>query len=109
MKIVSIDKELQRIDFDNGNYIEFFHDKNCCERNYADLEQIEDAALHFRFPEDLIFEEVTPYGFRFGNGKTMFFIPCYSVQSGYYSNEIEMLYFTNKGYCKQIKFHCEII
>ena len=61
----------------------------------------------FNFPEDLIFEETT-YGLRFGDGKTMFFIPCYSVQSGYYSNEIDVLYVLYRGYVKHITCHCEL-
>lgn len=43
--------------------------------------------------EHLKFEEVDGYGFRFGNGgDEMFFIPCYNVQNGYYSSDVDIYY-----------------
>lgn len=29
------------IEFDNGSKITFYHEADCCERNYADFEQLE--------------------------------------------------------------------
>ena len=81
--------------FDNGNIIEYNHERQCCEDNYADFKQIEDTAYRYDFDENLLFERCE-YGFRFGDKKRMFFIPCYSIQNGYYSYDIE-IYYCNKN------------
>lgn len=78
--------------FDNGSRLGSRFYPECFEENYADFEQIEDLAWHHDFDEDLIFEKVDTYGFRFGDERQMFFIPCYSIQNGYYSNEIDVIY-----------------
>lgn len=45
------------------------------------------------FDENIIFEEVKDFGFQFGNNDgRMFFVPCYSEQNGYYTNELEIYY-----------------
>lgn len=90
MKIKNITDEF--IEFDNGKMITFDHDQDCCEWNYANFKQIDDIGRNNIFNEPLIFEAVDGYGFRFGNTDAMFFIPCYSEQNGYYSDEIEIYY-----------------
>lgn len=82
--------------FDNGNKIEYNYYPTCYEENYADFKQLEDAAYSYDFDENLLFERCD-YGFRFGDKKRMFFIPCYSVQNGYYSNDIDLFYKNNDG------------
>lgn len=84
-----VDEEIR---FDNGNRLSYRYYPDCMEENYADFEQIEDLAWSYDFDEDLIFEEVDTYGFRFGDERQMFFIPCYSFQNGFYSNEIDIVY-----------------
>lgn len=80
------------IEFDNGNKITFDHDQDCCEFNYADFEQLDSLAREVDFSEPLMFESCE-YGFRFGNPPiNMFFVPCYSEQNGYYSNELDIWY-----------------
>ena len=82
--------------FDNENTITFDHIPDCCEYNYADFEQIDDIAQNTEFDENLVFEEVKDTGFRFGNTNgRMFFVPCYSDQNGYYTNDLE-IYYNNK-------------
>lgn len=77
MKIISITSDA--IIFDNGNDITFDHVADCCEYNYAAFEEIDDLAKNFEFSENLIFEEVSNSGFRFGNNpQNMVFVPCYS-------------------------------
>lgn len=93
MKIKKITDE--KIIFDNGNEISYFHDQDCCENNYADFEQLEELALSYDFEEDLIFEKLDKQGFRFGDKGLMFFIPCYSEQNGYYSSDINICYNDN--------------
>ena len=109
MKISEVNCEFGRIYFDNGNYIEISHDRDCCENNYADLEQLEDSALDFDFPEKLVFENVREHGFRFGDGKTMFFIPCYSKQNGYYSSKVTISYWNKQRFAEEYEIDCELI
>jgi hypothetical protein len=92
MKIVSVTD--QAITFSNGKKITFDHMRHCCEYNYADFEQIDDAGRNAVYYEnELVFEAVEGAGFRFGNrGGIMTFIPCYSVQNGYYTKEIDIFY-----------------
>lgn len=90
MKIVEITSE--HILFDNKSYISFDHCQDCCEWNYADFEQLDDIARATDFDSDLKFEIVENSGFRFGNEGKMFFVPCYSEQNGYYSDDVEIYY-----------------
>lgn len=90
MRILKITEDF--IEFDNGKRIEFYHCCDCCEINYADFKQLEPLARDVDFSEPLVFESCT-YGFRFGNPPVnMFFVPCYSEQNGYYSNELDIRY-----------------
>lgn len=80
------------IKFDNGKEISFDHDQDCCEINYADFEQLDSLAREVDFSEPLVFESCD-YGFRFGNPPiNMFFVPCYSIQNGYYSTALDIWY-----------------
>lgn len=91
MKIKEVTEE--HILFDNGSKITYKHEQYWCEVNFADFEQIEEQALKFDFDEELYFEEVKKYGFRFGNkNRMMFFIPCYSIQNGFYGSDVDILY-----------------
>lgn len=92
MKIKEITREY--ILFDNEKRITYHHDRDCCEQNYADFQQIEDNIyIDDEFEEEsLCFEEVNPYGFRFGNEGKMIFVPCYSIQNDWYSNDLDIYY-----------------
>ena len=90
MKISKVDD--YSIRFDNGNFITFFHEQDCCEHNYADFSQLEELAYNMEFSTNLVFEKVHRSGFRFGSGGRMFFVPCYSEQNGYYSDDIYIFY-----------------
>ena len=97
MRISKVDE--YSIRFDNGNFICFFHERDCCENNYADFSQLEDLAFETDFEENLVFERVNGSGFRFGSGGKMFFVPCYSDQNGYYSDDIHIIYNGEKSFC----------
>ena len=97
MKIAKITDEA--IIFDNGNEITFEHCQDCCEWNYADFKQVDDIARATDFDPNLKFEVVENSGFRFGNEGKMFFVPCYSEQNGYYSNDVEIYYNNRKMLC----------
>lgn len=91
MKILSVTDDA--IQFYNGDRITFFHGQDCCEENYADFKQLDNVARSTEFELPIVFESVNNYGFRFGNKPDkMFFVPCYSDQNGYYSDEIEIEY-----------------
>lgn len=91
MRIKEINESM--ILFDNGNSITFDHEQDCCEWNYADFEQLDDIAKATEFDPNLEFEALPEEGFLFGNRPNkMFFVPCYSCQNGFYSDEITIVY-----------------
>lgn len=82
------------IEFDNGREITSEHYPDCCECNYADFQQLVENnsdILDYDFENNLIFEKCDG-GFRFGDSKRMFFVPCYSEQNGYYSTDVDIYY-----------------
>lgn len=92
MKIKEIISE-ERIIFDNGNEITFYHDRDCCEWNWADFDAIRnDVNIHHDFDENLIFDFHDGLGFSFGDSECKIVVPCYSDQNGYYSIDIDILY-----------------
>ncbi len=90
IKITEITSE--HILFSDGSEITCNHYPECCEYNYADFEQLDDIARETEFALPLEFERLEGYGFRFGHYPQMFFVPCYSEQSGYYSSDVDILY-----------------
>lgn len=81
----------EHILFSDGTEITYYHYQQCCEYNYADFEQLDDLARSAIFDTDnLKYEIVSGDGFRFGNDGKMFFVPCYSIQNGYYSDEVDI-------------------
>ncbi len=82
------------IEFSNGKKLTFDHESDCCEINYADFIQLDDLATETIFYEnELVFESVEKYGFRFGNrGGNMIFVPCYTIQNGYYTSSVDIYY-----------------
>lgn len=89
-RIVELNENLIR--FDDGTAITAFHAQDCCEHNYADCGQLDDIARNTDFDTSkLEIDILQDQGFRFGNkpGK-MFFVPCYSVQNGYYSTNLDI-------------------
>jgi hypothetical protein len=91
--------------FEDGMVITCDHEQDCCEYNYADFNSIDDICRATDFDtENLCFEVVDGSGFRFGNKPDkMFFVPCYSSQNGYYSDQLDIYY---KGEC-QTTLTCE--
>ena len=88
----------ESIIFTNGDTIRHDHNQDCCENNYADFEQIDDLAKQYEFRGELLFEKAA-CGFRFGDSRCMFFVPCYSEQNGYYSNEVTIYLNDKKVLC----------
>lgn len=92
MKIQKVTNE--EIIFDNGNTISYGHAQDCFEHNYADFSILDEHTIDYdyNFDEDLIFETIPELGFKFGSNGRWIFIPCYSEQSGYYTDEINIYY-----------------
>ena len=85
----------QMVIFTNGDVLSYDHEQDCCEHNYADFAQLDDLARNYQFIGPLEFEIVDGSGFRFGDSRRTFFVPCYSEQNGYYSSYLE-IYLNNK-------------
>jgi hypothetical protein len=82
--------------FDDGSKIWFDHCQDCCEHNYADFEQLDDLARAHNFnTSKMLFEKSGDHGFIFGDNRRTFFVPCYSVQNGYYTTAVD-IYFNGK-------------
>jgi len=85
------------IEFEDGSKITYYHEQDCCEVNYADFRQLDDIALSADFDMDKLAFEPLEHGFRFGNKPNkMFFVPCYSEQNGYYSDQVGIYFNGNK-------------
>ena len=95
MRIVSTD--YNKVVFDNNYQISCSHQPDCCEYNYADFQQLDDEAINYDYAENLLFEIVDGHGFRFGDKRRLFFVPCYSEQNGYYSSDIDIQYYNDKN------------
>lgn len=95
-----------KIEFNNGNYISYDHEPECCECNYADFLYLRHEGLEWQvqFDENLTFEPVPDYGFRFGNPGKMYFVPCYSEQNGCYTVDLTIIYARAEAAMKPL--HC---
>lgn len=80
---------IEEIIFTDGGKITFDHVPNCCEYNYADFEQLDDLARNYTFEGEMKFYSVEG-GFTFGDSRRQFFVPCYSDQNGYYTQDIDI-------------------
>lgn len=85
MRIMEITDE--KILFDNGVIIIFYHDQDCCESVYADFKMLEDTDIKEKDIDKIEIELVKGAGFRL-NGE---FVPCYNAQNGYYSDDLELI------------------
>lgn len=86
-KIKSVTAEY--ILFEDGTKISDLHYQEYDEHNFADFKKLDAAAREYVFDTDaLVFKAVGRAGFKFGNQGNMFFIPCYSRQTGEYSTEL---------------------
>lgn len=105
MRIQKVNED--SIEFDNGNIISYQYIPDCCEDNYADFTQVDEKLVEYDydFNENLEFEKVGESGFRFGSDGHWIFVPCYSEQNGYYSNDLD-IYYNDK---LVLSTECEII
>lgn len=97
--------EYGKLEFDNGMTIigDYCPD---CYWNYADFTYLDSWAHDYNFDPDLLKFEKNEYGFSFGDHPSaMFFVPCYSSQSGCYESEVNIL-FNNK---RVFRTDCKLI
>lgn len=103
MKIESWDDE--RITFDDGSYISYDHEQDCCEYNYADFSVLDvmlgrdkDYIEFDSFEIDTVDDGGFLIKLKLANDRVLrgayhnIFIPCYSEQNGYYSDDITIIY-----------------
>ena len=103
MKVISITE--YEVLFDNGHRIVHYHEQDCCEFNYADFTSLKDTTFETDEHADIDLEEVIN-GVRI-NGH---FVPCYSVQNGYYSDDVSIQVVSNDGVViKEIVGYGELI
>ena len=105
MKIKEITDE--HIKFDDNSEMYYDHNQDCCEYNWADFEYIKQCNLSTTTGKTIdIFEVefepslqkmfgggVSEMGFKLmAKNGDKFFVPCYSDQNGYYTNELILYY-----------------
>lgn len=103
MKIESWDDD--RITFDDGSYISYDHEQDCCEYNYADFSVLDvmlgsdkDYMEFDSFEIDTVDDGGFLIKLKLASKRVLcapyhnIFIPCYSEQNGYYSNDITIIY-----------------
>lgn len=76
--------------FDNKTALIDFHEQDCCENVYADFSNLDSDIMNYDFKTINI--KPVKYGFKFGDDRRMFFVPCYNVQNGYYSDALAIQY-----------------
>lgn len=102
MKITGLSED--HILFNNGSSLIFEHYQNCCERVYADCENIQSLSTE-NFPyNDVEFDEPPKFDMVNGVGVILvaktgmrYLISCYNKQNGYYSSNLSMSYFNSEG------------
>lgn len=89
MKIKKIDP--LGIVFDNGNVLIYEHYQDCCEEVYADWEYLKDeCGIYDADFTDIDIEPVEHKGIRICGKHRSFFVPCYNIQNGYYSDKLDI-------------------
>ena len=105
MRITSI--ENNKIAFDNGSELRYYHYQDCCENVYADLDVLKDyntlgpnadkTVFDVEFKENLLDEIVCVKGEGFkircfyAEWSGYVFIPCHNEQNGYYNDELSLI------------------
>lgn len=95
LKIVSLDKTSDIIEFDNGIKIYSYHNQDCCENHWLSMKDLdfEDLKfLEFDLSNDDFFERIEGYGIALKplNGFPVR-IPGYGSNNGYYSSYLSLI------------------
>lgn len=107
MKIIKIDED--RIEFDNGYTLTYYHNQDCCENVYADFKNMQVNNLiitekidvsKYEFSEELLdnIECIKDVGFNLiTKDGIKILVSCYNSQNGYYSSDLELILTKNNG------------
>ena len=79
------------IEFSNGSVLVDLHDQDCCENVYADFSNLDSDIMSYNFKDTIKIKEARN-GFKFGDGRRWFFVPCYNAQNGYYNDALSIAY-----------------
>lgn len=79
------------IEFSNGNVLVDLHDQDCCENVYADFSNLDSDIMSYDFKDTIKIKEARN-GFKFGDDRRWFFVPCYNAQNGYYNDALSIAY-----------------
>ena len=91
-KIKPLKYDDETLSFDDGSFVAFNQHVNTYSWNYPDFTSLDDTGF-FESEFDHIHLEEYSGGFRI-NG---FAVNCYSDQNGYYSNDVDIFYYTSTG------------
>ena len=76
------------VEFRDGSKIEFYDSgQDCYSTNYADFTSLKDTGFEDNLYRMIIIETV-----ELGVKINGYFVPCYSMQNGYYSTQIDIIY-----------------
>lgn len=81
------------IEFSDGSALIDEHEQDCCENVYADFSNLDSDIKSYDFKGTIKIEKAKN-GFKFGDSRRWFFVPCYNVQNGYYSDNLTIEYGT---------------
>lgn len=100
VKIIKIDED--NIYFDNGYYLQHYHENECCENHYLDFSNLEveffDGLLFDITSPESLFERVPDFGIRLKPiNDYPIAIPGYAENNGYYSDNLSLILYDNKG------------
>lgn len=95
VKIVSLDTNIDVIEFDNGLKLYSNHDQDCCEHHWLSMKDLDFEDLkdfEFDLSNDDFFERIEGYGIALKplNGFPVR-IPGYGSNNGYYSSNLELV------------------
>ncbi len=79
------------VEFSDGSVLVDLHEQDCCENVYADFSNLDSDIMSYDF-KGRIEIKAAKHGFKFGDGRRWFFVPCYNVQNGYYSDNLSIAY-----------------
>jgi hypothetical protein len=81
------------VEFRDGSKIEFYDSgQDCYSDNYADFTSLKDTGFEDNLYQMIIIERV-----ELGVKINGYFVPCYSMQNGYYSTMIDIIYKDENG------------
>ena len=89
------------IEFSDGSVLVDLHEQDCCEEVYADFSNLDSDIMSYDFKGAIKIEEARN-GFKFGDNRRWFFVPCYNVQNGYYSDNLSIAY--GRGVKKIVRY-----